>query len=212
VSDSDETTDKLVGTALKLAQIRQATADAERLELGNLDEAARTAFRKYHFCEPIVDKTTELCIAVLTKWMHVSDDPITVEFNSPGGSIFAGFALYDFICESVASGQYIETTATGYAASMAGVALQAGTERTMRPNAYFMAHEAKSVMSGSMSGFRDEVELLERLQERCISVLTSRTGRKTTAARLKSKTLRKAWWLDAPEALAAGFVDRIVVP
>ena len=207
----DETTE-LVNVAHKLAQIEQLHADTIRLNRENTLEAASDSFRTYHFCEVIIDKTVEMCLAILTKWMLISDEPITIEFNSPGGSIFAGFALYDFIAEAVAKGQYIETTAVGYAASMAGVALQAGTVRTIRPNAFFMAHEAQSVMSGSMSGFRDEVELLERLQERCIHILTSRTGRKTTAAKLKSKTLRKAWWLDASETLAAGFVDRIVVP
>ena len=194
------------------AQTRHHDWQAKRLEHDLAREAARDADRWYHFNAPIVDQTIDVCMSVLSVWVHESDRPITLAFDSPGGHIFSGLALHDFIAEMVAKGAHIETSAYGFAASMAGICLQAGAERTIRPNAYFMVHEASTEMAGNMSGLTDQVTLLKRMQERTQKILVDKSGGKTTMKLLKTKTARKSWWLDAAEALAQGFVDRIVYP
>lgn len=194
------------------AETRLLELQAKKLELRLNHEVARDASRVYHFCAPLVDSAVDVCMDVLTKWTYYSDEPITLAFNSPGGGVFAGFALFDFVRELVEKGHHIETSVYGFAASMAGVLLQAGTVRTIRPNAWFMAHEASTMSAGTYSALKDQTELLKKLQDRTMEILVGRSDGKTSLKTIKSKTSRKDWWLSADEALAAGFVDKIILP
>lgn len=194
------------------AEIRLLELQADKLEFRLSHERAVAESRVYHFCQPVIDQTVDTCMDVLTMWMHRSEDPVVLAFNSPGGHLFSGFALFDFIQEYVAEGFHIETSVYGYAASMAAVLTQAGTVRTMRPNAWLMAHEASTGASGTTSSVQDQVELAAELQEQTMRIMVSRTGRKTSLTKLKRQTLRKDWWLTAQQALEAGFIDEIAYP
>ena len=199
-----------VNEAKLLAETRLANARATQIEHETAHHAAMNASRVYHFCAPIIEQTVDTCIDVLNQWLHYSADPVTLAFNSGGGQVFAGFALFDFVREQVAAGHHIETSVYGFAASMAAVITQAGTVRTMRPNAWIMAHEATTGGSGTTSAMKDQVDLAGRLQEQTMKIMVSRTGRKTSLTKLKRNTNRKDWWLNAEEALEAGFIDAIV--
>ncbi len=133
--------------------------------------------------------------------------PIKLIFNSPGGSVIDGLALFDYIRELQAAGHQVETVGLGMAASMGGVLLQAGGHRVMGPNAYMLIHEVSSLAWGNASELEDEVAFVKRLQDRILDILAERsTLSKTQIAR---RWKRKDWWLDAPEALRLGFIDEI---
>ena len=70
-----------------------------------------------------------------------SSDPITIHMNSIGGSWPDGMVIYDAIAMSKC---YITIIAYGQAESMSSIILQAGDERLITPNAYFMAHYGAS--------------------------------------------------------------------
>lgn len=91
-------------------------------------------------------------------------------FNSPGGSIIDGLALYDFILELRANGHYVETIAVGMAASMGGILLQAGHERVVGANAFVLVHEASTGAMGKTSEIEDEVAFVKRLQEKLLDI------------------------------------------
>jgi len=133
--------------------------------------------------------------------------PIRIRLLSPGGSVFAGFAIYDAVKSSASRGHEIEVTGYGYTASMAVTILQAGTVRRLRPNAYMMIHEVSSGMLGKYSEMKDEVDFVNRLTNRVWDALAERST--LSAAQIKRKCARKDWWLDAEEALKYGFIDEI---
>lgn len=191
-------------------EVARATADLARHDLEHKEASDRE--RVYHFAAPIYAETIDTCIEVLQHWINL--DPlkkITVAFNSPGGVVFEGFALYDFIADNVERGIAIDTTAYGKCASMATVTLQAGRVRSLHRNAFFMVHEVDTFISGTMQQLKDQLEFTNRLQDRIEDVLVSRTNPgMITKEELHGRTMHKDWWLTADEALEFGFIDEIV--
>ena len=133
--------------------------------------------------------------------------PIKLVFNSPGGSVLDGLALFDYIRELETDGHQITTVGLGMAASMGGVLLQAGQRRVLGRNAYLLIHEVSSIGWGRLSEMEDEVAFAKRLQERLLNILAERST--LTKAAIRRNWRRKDWWLSSEEALKAGFVDEV---
>ena len=197
-----------MSNSLDEAKKRLANAQAERLEQKIAHQKSHDHQRVYHFPSPIVNETIDPAIEVITHWLDISDEPITLAINSGGGGVFAGFALYDFVAEHVAAGREINTTSYGCAASMAAVLLQAGKNRSMRPNAYFMVHEVQTLLHGSMANLKDHLDLIQEMQNRIEKIFVMRST-KITQEEIHEMTTYKDKWFNAEQALELGFIDFI---
>lgn len=169
----------------------------------------------YHFKQSVDSGSVDNCMAQLNYWrrseVDVSEQDKRVEiiFYSPGGSVLAGMALFDFITEMRREGWYFTTNCRGYAASMAGILLQAGDHRVCGPESYILIHEVSSMAVGKVGELEDEVEFVKLIQKRVLDIFVKRSGGKVTAAKLQSKFRRKDFWLDSAEALKLGIVDEV---
>lgn len=123
--------------------------------------------------------------------------PITLYITSPGGSLFAGWALYDTLRTASSQGHEVVTVLRGYAASMAGVLYLAGDTRLIGSEAHLMIHEVSAGAIGKVSEMEDEVELCKQLNRRIEDVYVART--KIKRADFRKKSTRRDWWI-APEA------------
>jgi ATP-dependent Clp protease protease subunit len=142
------------------------------------------------------------------RYMAVGDvKEVTLEINSPGGYVLAGFALYDSLLEARAAGLKITTKCYGYAASMAGVMMQAGTKRIMTPNSWFMVHEMSAGAIGKFSELQDEVDLVSRMMDQGLAILADRST--LSQKQIKNRASRRDWWMSAAEAVKYGFADSI---
>jgi ATP-dependent Clp endopeptidase proteolytic subunit ClpP len=145
-------------------------------------------------------------MATLTSWSSKAPAaPLTIIFNSPGGAVHDGLALFDFLRHLRGSGHHLTTIALGRAASMGAVLLQAGDRRVIGSNAFIMLHEVSNGASGKVSEIEESVELSKRLQKRLLTILTDRSS--LTVQQIQRKWSRRDWWLDAEEAVALGFAD-----
>lgn len=164
---------------------------------------------EYTFNEPVYADTVGQCITTLNIWTRKwPGAPITMVINSPGGSIFDGLALFDYLRGLRARGHHITTRSIGMAASMAGVLMQAGDTRQMGSYSYVLIHEASTLAIGKSSAIEDEWKLLTRLQDRLVDILQERST--LSAETIKHNWQRKDWWLDAHECLELGLADEIV--
>lgn len=188
---------------------RKTRIEADLLERRLVDEqASADDARTFYFHGQVNAITSSNCMETLGHWSR--KDPgcsITVVFNSPGGGVFEGLALYDFIQDLKARGHKITTKSVGMAASMGGILLQAGNERVMGPNAYMLVHEVSAGSMGKVSEMEDTLEFMKQLQEKCVRILAKRSKLNETQIRRRWK--KKDWWFDATEALDLGFIDRI---
>lgn len=176
-------------------------------------EAWRLADNRFHhvytFTEPVGGNSVGKCMQQLDVWKRVDPDcAITIVFNSPGGSVIDGMALFDYILQLRDSGHHVTTKAMGFAASMAGILLQAGDVRQMGREAYLLIHEISTVTGGTMGQIEDEVTFLKMIQKRIVSIFSTRA--KISRSAIERGWKRKDWWLDSTEALKLGFVDEVV--
>ena len=131
---------------------------------------------------------------------------ISIYINSPGGSVYAGYGIYDTM-------QFIEsdvsTICTGMAASMASVLLVAGTEgkRFALPHSRVMIHQPLGGMQGQASDLEIAAREILKVKEELYTILSKHSGQPCEAIQRDSD---RDYWMTAPEAKAYGMVDEIL--
>jgi len=175
------------------------------------DRLARPGARDYRQLNingPIYGAQVDEWIARLEHWERRDPgQPITIRINSPGGDVLDGFALFDTILRLRRKGHYVTTHGIGMIASMATVLMQAGDERILDANAWFMVHEISARSGGKTSDMEDELKFIRRLQDRILEIYTKRT--KLNKAQISRRWKKTDDWMDAAEALELGFIDRV---
>src|SRR5699024_8801839 len=130
---------------------------------------------------------------------------IYMYINSPGGSINAGFAIYDtmnFIkCD-------VSTIVIGMAASMAAFLLSAGAKgkRCSLPNSEIMIHQPLGAYEGQASDIEISAKRILKQKEKLNKILSHNTNQ--PLAKIKSDTDRD-FFLEPIEALEYGLIDEI---
>lgn len=201
------------------AKARTAVINAEREDHKRKKELAGDEFFHFYiFDSEVSELSVKRCIRQLSDWERATPEgeklEIELQINSPGGSIFDGFALVDYITGMQARGHVINTSAIGMAASMGGVILQAGNTRRMGRSSMLLVHEASFGAQGSIGKVEDQTELVHLMQDRILDLFAERaksTGREKflSRAQIKTKWNRKDWWIAADKAFEYGFVDEI---
>ena len=137
-------------------------------------------------------------------------DPIHVQIHSHGGSLFAGWALYDLFSTNPSP---VFTMGFGYVGSAATLAFQGGVARLLGPNATLMIHQANNTLSENMSfsikemhTLAEELEELERSTER---MLAKRT--KQPLAKIRSWCAKETEFT-ATAAIRYGLADALLRP
>ncbi|MGI5451953.1 ClpP family protease [Streptomyces sp. CA-249302] len=138
-----------------------------------------------------------------------AEDPrtdISLYINSPGGSVYAGLAIYDTM-RLIPND--VSTLAMGFAASMGQFLLCGGAtgKRYALPNARIMMHQGSAGIGGTTADIEIQAENLEhskRTMERLIAENTGQTPE--TIARDGDRDR----WFTAEEAREYGMVDHVV--
>ncbi|MBE0337710.1 ATP-dependent Clp endopeptidase proteolytic subunit ClpP [Paenibacillus sp. 23TSA30-6] len=135
-----------------------------------------------------------------------SEKDIQMYINSPGGSISAGFAIYDTM-QFVKND--ISTLCTGMAASFGTILLTGGTKgkRMALPNSEIMIHQPLGGAKGQASDVLIYAERLIKSRKQLNRILADHTGQ--PLERVEKDTDRDHF-LTAEEAVAYGLVDQIV--
>ncbi len=160
--------------------------------------------------EEVSDASAGVIIAQML-YLEAEDPGKDIQFyiNSPGGSVSAGFAVYDTM-------QYVKcdvaTLCIGLAASFGAFLLAGGTrgKRTVLPNAEIMIHQPAihgDGIRGQASDIRIMSDHILKSRERLNRILAENTGR--TEAEILAATERDRY-LSPEEALAFGLIDRII--
>lgn len=132
---------------------------------------------------------------------------ITMYINSSGGSVSAGFAIYDMM-NMIQSD--VSTVSLGQTASMASLLLINGKKgkRYALPNSEVMIHEVSSFSMGKVTEMEDKLGHAKSLNNKLWKIIASKTN--MTVSQIKKEATRKDSWLSAKKALKYGFVDYIL--
>ena len=160
------------------------------------------------FVGPVNDHSANLVVAqLLFLESENPDKDISLYLNSPGGSVYAGLAIYDtmqFVKPEVS------TLCTGIAASMGAFLLSAGAKgkRYTLPNSRIMIHQPSGGAQGQASDIQIQAREILSLRERLNSILASNTGQ--PIERIEVDTERDNF-MSAEDAVSYGLVDKILV-
>lgn len=155
---------------------------------------------------PVTDEMSQKIIAQLLILDQDSSDPIRVYINSPGGSVDAGFAIYDMM-RFVKSP--VHSICTGLAASAATVILLGAPKehRYSLPNTRFLIHQPSTGMQGQASDVAIGAQEILKLRKRVNELLAAETGQKVE--RIADDTHRD-YWMSAEGAKEYGLITTIV--
>jgi ATP-dependent Clp protease protease subunit len=156
---------------------------------------------------PVDDQIANLIVAQL---IHLeSEDPdkdISIYINSPGGSVYAGLAIYDTMqyikCE-------VQTICVGIAMSMGALLLAGGTKgkRMALPNSKILIHQVSAGFQGQATDIEIQAREtlgLKRLLEEIIAKHTEQELEKV------SKDMERDYFMTADEAKQYGIIDNVV--
>lgn len=132
---------------------------------------------------------------------------LTLVINSPGGSVFEGWRLFDELRAASLAGHVVTTKVRGMAASMAAVLVQAGDHRIIGPESYLMIHEPSTVAWGKAFEVKEQARFIERLNDQIAKKFSERSGKSIKA--MKAIFEKTDAWFSAEESVKHGFADRI---
>lgn len=154
----------------------------------------------------IEDQSANLIVAQLLYLDSENHYPIRLYIQCPGGSVYAGMAIYDTMRMLKSP---VATVAVGFTASMGTVLLAAGThgQRYALPHATIHMHPT----SGGAKGYTEDVSIAYREQERLQHQLYHLLGKHTGHSREDIDTVfKRDRFMNAPEAREFGLVDEVL--
>ena len=134
-------------------------------------------------------------------------DVLELEINSPGGSVFDGYTIYQEIKSLRDRGVIVNATITGMAASMASVICMACDKVSMVKHGRMMIHDASSMTQGNAEQLRKTADLLDGISENIAEIYADKTGMDKEEIR---EMMKRETWMNAKESIANGFVDEII--
>ncbi|MPZ91601.1 MAG: ATP-dependent Clp protease proteolytic subunit [Actinobacteria bacterium] len=156
---------------------------------------------------PVGDEIANLIVAQL---IHLEgEDPekeISLYINSPGGSVYAGLAIYDTM-------QYIgppvSTICVGMAMSMGAVLLAGGApgKRFALPNSKIMIHQGTAGMEGAPADIEIHAREVLSQRKRAAEIIAKHTGKSIEQV---EADIDRDRFMDAAEARAYGLIDDVL--
>jgi ATP-dependent Clp protease, protease subunit len=156
---------------------------------------------------PVTDDIANLIVAQL---LHLeSEDPdkdISLYINSPGGSVYAGLAIYDtmqFIKPDV------QTICVGIAMSMGALLLAGGADgkRMSLPNSKILIHQVSSAFQGQATDIEIHAKEIIDVRRRLDEILAKHTKQDLEKV---AKDTERDYFMSADEAQAYNLIDRVI--
>ncbi len=156
---------------------------------------------------PISDDVANIIIAqLLFLEAENGEKDINIYINCPGGSVYAGLAIYDTMQFLSAP---VSTICMGMAASMGAVLLAAGTsgKRSALPNSRIMIHQPSTGAQGTASDIEIQAKEILYARERLNSILALHTGQSLEQV---AEDVDRDRFMSPHEAVEYGLIDRTI--
>jgi ATP-dependent Clp protease protease subunit len=183
--------------------------EERQLNVAQMDVFSRLMMDRIIFLGTQVDDYTANVIQAQLLYLDSSDPgkDIFIYINSPGGSVYAGYGIYDTM-------QYISsdvnTICTGMAASMAAVLLVAGTKgkRSALKHSRVMIHQPLGGAQGQASDIEITAREILKIKQEIYTIIADHSGQSY------EKVLKdgdRDFWMTAEEAKEYGMVDQVLI-
>lgn len=195
-------------TSISSNYITPNIIEERQLNVASMDVFSRLMMDRIIFLGvPIDDDVANIIQAQLLFLESTDPDKdISIYFNTPGGSVYAGLGIYDTM-------QYIKpeinTICTGMAASMGAILLTAGSKgrRSALPHSRVMIHQPMGGAQGQASDIEITAKEIKKLKNELYEILSKHSG--NTLKKIE-KDADRDFWMTAKEALDYGMIDEIL--
>ena len=181
--------------------------EERQLNVAQMDVFSRLMMDRIIFLGTQVDYTANVIQAQLL-YLDSSDPgkDISIYINSPGGSVYAGYGIYDtmqFISSDVS------TICTGMAASMASVLLVAGTKgkRFGLKHSRVMIHQPLGGVQGQASDIEITAREILKVKKELYTIISDHSGRPYEEIERDGD---RDFWMTAEEAKKYGMIDDVL--
>ncbi len=182
--------------------------EERQLNVAQMDVFSRLMMDRIIFLGTQVDDYTANVIQAQLLYLDSAEPgkDISIYINSPGGSVYAGYGIYDtmqFISSDVA------TICTGMAASMAAVLLVAGTKgkRSALQHSRVMIHQPLGGAQGQASDIEITAREILKIKKEIYTIIADHSGQSY------EKVLQdgdRDFWMTSEEALQYGMIDQVL--
>ena len=183
--------------------------EERQLNVAQMDVFSRLMMDRIIFLGTQVDDYSANVIQAQLLYLDSSDPgkDISIYINSPGGSVYAGYGIYDtmqFI------GCDVSTICTGMAASFAAVLLVAVTKGISMalPHSRVMIHQPLGGVQGQASDIEITAREILKVKKELYTIISTHSGKPYEEVERDSD---RDYWMTAEEAKAYGMVDEILV-
>ncbi|MEL1242683.1 ATP-dependent Clp protease proteolytic subunit [Flavobacterium sp. DGU11] len=182
--------------------------EERQLNVTQLDVFSRLMVDRVIFLGEAVEERNANIIQAQLLFLQSLDahKDIQLYVNSPGGSVYAGFGIYDTM-------QYISpdvaTICTGVALSMGSVLLCAGAagKRSALKHSRVMIHQTSSGAQGTAADLDISIKQVLKIQEELYQIIASHSGQSYETI---CKVGERDYWMTAVEAKEFGMIDEIL--
>ena len=191
----------------QVARILARTAEAPAMPVGDQLFQRMLRHRIIFLGQQVDDEiANRICAELVLLAAEDRTRDISIYINSPGGSVYAGLAIYDVM-------QYVPndvaTYAMGMAASMGQFLLSAGApgKRYALPHANILMHQPSGGIGGTASDIKIQAEQLLYIKKTLFERISYHTGQPVEQI---EKDADRDRWFTAEQARDYGFVDQVI--
>jgi len=190
----------------------QEEPTAKKLSVHLLDDKIDEALlksRRIFLCDAVDGESAKDVIRKLW-FLELTDPgkPILLVINSPGGSVDAGFAVWDQV-KMITSP--VTTLVTGLAASMGSILslCAAPGKRFATPHARIMIHQpsVNAIIRGQATDLEIHAKEILKTRKALVDVYVRATGKDAASI---EKSIDRDTWMSSKEAMEFGLLDKIV--
>ena len=182
--------------------------EERQLNVAQMDVFSRLMMDRIIFLGTQIDDYTANVIQAQLLYLDSSDPgkDISIYINSPGGSVYAGYGIYDtmqFI------GSDVSTICTGIAASMASVLLVAGTKgkRFALKHSRVMIHQPLGGAQGQASDIEIAAREILKVKKELYNIISEHSGKSFEEVMRDGD---RDFWMTSLEAKEYGMIDEIL--
>lgn len=183
--------------------------EERQLNVAQMDVFSRLMMDRIIFLGTAIDDYTANVIQAQLLYLDSADSgkDISIYINSPGGSVYAGYGIYDtmqFI------GSDVSTICTGIAASMAAVLLVAGQKdkRFALKHSRVMIHQPLGGAQGQASDIEITAREIAKVKQELYKIISDHSGKPIEEV---AKDADRDFWMTSSEAKEYGMIDEILV-
>ncbi len=185
------------------------TTQNEDTESKKLEEPMSERFLKTRTVLLVGEVEKELSEKVVRQLLlldSISEEPITLLIDSPGGDVYAGFSIFDVIRFINAP---VKIVGIGLVASAAALILLAVPKerRFGLPNSSYLIHQPLSGMNGVATEIEIHARELEKTRARINEIIAEATGQSLEKI---TKDTDRDFWMNASEATEYGLIGKVV--